>query len=242
MPPPGLATASADREDRRPTVAASAVVATAALWVLHGPAHLGYDPAWGGELAGGRLPRLGVSPAAPTPTCWPTLSEPSSPRSDPARRRSPVERGGPATRGASLVPLAIFLVTVPDQVRELCDDSLKSAVSRAAQRDLEQVLASPEARTALRRCGPGHVHDFRVRPLVWYWAGIPPGGDPDRPGREGRSRGVRTPEAGPQALAIAARTAFYKEVGPARRLLAAPPGAQVAAASNAWRLDLVGCR
>jgi len=86
------------------------------------------------------------------------------------------------------------------------------------------------------------VHDFRVRPLVWYRAGIPP--EAIRTGLVGRAdRGVYvTPEAGPQALAIAARTAFYKEVGPARRLLAAAPGAQVAAASNAWRLDLVGCR
>ena len=118
------------------------MVLTAALWVLDGPAHLGYDPAWalawGGELAGGRLPRLGASPAAPTPHPLANLL---------GAVLSPL--------GSSAAPIAFSLV----------------------------VFAS-----------------------------------------------------------LAALGIVCAAIGPAHRLLAAPPGAQVAAASNAWRLDLVGCR
>jgi hypothetical protein len=142
----------------------------------------------------------------------------------------------------SLVPLAIFLVTVPDQVRELRDDSLKSAASRAAQADLERLVGSPGGRQALAECGPVRVHDFRARPLVWYWAGIRPGaiqnglvGDADR-------GTYVTPQAGPGVVRIAARTAFFKEGGVPQRSLTAPVGARMAAASDAWRLDVVGCR
>lgn len=146
-----------------------------------------------------------------------------------------------AWRVASLAPLAIFAITVPDQVRELRDDSLKSAASRAAQADLEELVASPRARRELRRCEPVRVPDFRVRPLVWYWAGIRP--EEIENGFVGTAdRGTYvTPQAGPGAVAIAARTAFYKEGGVPRRLLAAPPEARVAASSDAWRIDVVGC-
>jgi hypothetical protein len=142
---------------------------------------------------------------------------------------------------ASLVPLAIFVITVPDQVHELRDDSLKSAASRAAQADLEELLASPTAARQLRRCGPVRVHDFRVRPLVWYWAGVRP--EAIQSGLVGNAdRGTYvTPQAGPGVVRIAARTAFYKEGGVPPRLLAAPPGARVAASSEGWRLDVVGC-
>lgn len=144
-------------------------------------------------------------------------------------------------RLASLVPLAIFAVTVPDQVRELRDDSLKSAASRAAQEDLEDLVASPRTRGELRRCEPVRVHDFRVRPLVWYWAGVRPEAiESGLVGRPERGSYV-TPQAGPGVVRIAARTAFYKEPGVPSRLLEPPPGARVAASTEAWRLDLVGC-
>ncbi|HEV2773157.1 MAG TPA: hypothetical protein VGV57_10105, partial [Thermoleophilaceae bacterium] len=141
----------------------------------------------------------------------------------------------------SLVPLAIIAITVPDQVRELRDDSLKSAASRAAQTDLEELVASPGARRELSRCEPVRVHDFRVRPLVWYWAGVRP--EAIQSGFVGNGdRGTYvTPQAGPGVVRLAARTAFYKESGVPHRLLAAPPGARVAASSEAWRLDVIGC-
>ena len=144
-------------------------------------------------------------------------------------------------RIASLVPLAVFAISVPDQVHGLRDDSLKSAASRAAQADLEQLVASPPARRELRRCRPVRVHDFRVRPLVWYWAGVRP--EAIKSGLVGNPyRGTYvTPQAGPGVVSIAARTAFYKERGIPLQLLEAPRGARVAATSEAWRLDVVGC-
>jgi hypothetical protein len=144
-------------------------------------------------------------------------------------------------RVASLVPLAIFAITVPDQVRELRDDSLKSAASRAAQTDLEELVGSPGARRELSRCEPVRVHDFRVRPLVWYWAGVRPEAIQNGFVGNGDRGTYVTPQAGPGVVRLAARTAFYKESGVPHRLLAAPPGARVAASSEAWRLDVIGC-
>ena len=141
----------------------------------------------------------------------------------------------------SLVPLAIFAITVPDQVRELGDDSLKSAASRAAQTDLEKLVASAGARRELSRCEPVRVHDFRVRPLVWYWAGVRPEAIQNGFVGNGDRGTYVTPQAGPGVVRLAARTAFYKESGVPHRLLAAPPGARVAATSEAWRLDVIGC-
>lgn len=144
---------------------------------------------------------------------------------------------------ASVIPIAVFLVSVPAQLDSLNEERTESAASNAAQRDLEQLVSSPAARRAFAECRPVNVHDFRVRPFVWYWAGIQPEAIKGDLVGEGGHGSYVTPGRSLEAPSEAARLGFYKEAGsPARRLLTPPPGARVVAATDHWRLDTVGCR
>jgi hypothetical protein len=143
---------------------------------------------------------------------------------------------------ASLVPLAAFVASLPGDVDLLSEEKRESAASHAAQRDLEQLVTSPAARRVLGACQPVRVHDFRVRPFVWYWADIPPeaigsglvgGGEPGTYVTPGTGRGV---------TAVAARTAFHRTSGVPKGWATLPSGGRVAASTDAWRLDVVGCR
>jgi hypothetical protein len=146
-----------------------------------------------------------------------------------------------AWMAASVVPQAALVVSLPTDARRLDLDSRQSAASHHAQRDLERLVTSTAARRAMAACPPVRVHDFRVRPFVWYWAGVAHAAiDRGRVGEERRGAYV-TPGSGADPVSAAARTAFFKEPPPPPRSLQAPSGARVAAASRAWRFDLVGC-
>ena len=144
---------------------------------------------------------------------------------------------------ASVVFLAIFLVSVPAQLSRLNQERTESAASHAAQRDLEQLVTSPAARRAFAECRPLHVHDFRVRPFLWYWAGIPPEAVEGALVGEAERGTYVTPARSLEPPSAAARLGFYKDDGsPPRRLLTPPPEARVVAATDHWRVDTVGCR
>lgn len=144
---------------------------------------------------------------------------------------------------ASAVPVAVFVASVPAQLGSLDEERTESGASNAAQRDLEQLVTSPAARRALAECRPLNVHDFRVRPFVWYWAGVEPEAVREDLVGEGKRGSYVTPGRSLAPPSEAARLGFYKEAGsPARRLLTPPPGARVVATSDHWRLDTVGCR
>jgi hypothetical protein len=144
---------------------------------------------------------------------------------------------------ASALPLALFLLSVPAQVRSLDEERTESGASHAAQRDLEQLVTSPAARRAFAECRPVHVHDFRVRPFVWYWAGIQPEATESDLVGEGERGSYVTPGRSRELPAEAARLGFYREEGsPPRRLLTPPRGARVVASTDHWRVDTIGCR
>lgn len=143
---------------------------------------------------------------------------------------------------ASLVPLAALVASVPGDVAELREENRESAASHAAQRDLEQLVTSPAGRRALGACQPVRVHDFRVRPFVWYWADIPPETIGNGLVRNGAPGTYVTPGTGRGEIAVAARSAFFKEVGVPKGWATLPSGGRVAASTDAWRLDVVGCR
>lgn len=152
-------------------------------------------------------------------------------------------RARSAWMAASLVPLALFLLSVPAQLSRIDEERTESAASHAAQRDLEQLVTSPGARRAFRECGPVYVSDFRVRPFVWYWAGVEPRAIEDGRVGQGKRGTYVSPGLDREAVSAAARTGFFKAKGsPLRPLLTPPPGAQVAARTDAWRIDVVGCR
>ncbi len=142
---------------------------------------------------------------------------------------------------ASLVPLAWFVASLPGDVSQLGEENRESAASHAAQRDLEQLVTSPAGRRALGACEPVRVHDFRVRPFVWYWADIPPEAIGNGLVRDGDRGTYVTPGTGRGVVPVAARTAFYKEGGVPKGWATLPGRARVAARTDAWRLDVVGC-
>jgi hypothetical protein len=142
---------------------------------------------------------------------------------------------------ASLVPLAAFVASLPDDVDQLRRENRESASSHAAQRDLEQLVTSPAGRAALEACRPVRVHDFRVRPFVSYWADIPPETIGNGLVRDGERGTYVTPGTGRGVVAVAARKAFYKEDGVPKGWATLPSRAHVAAGTDTWRLDVVGC-
>ncbi len=142
---------------------------------------------------------------------------------------------------ASLVPLAVLVASLPGDVEQLREEHRESAASHAAQRDLEELVTSPAGRRALGACPPVRVHDFRVRPFVWYWADIPPESIGNGLVRDGERGTYVTPGTGRGVIAVAARSAFYKEEGVPEGWATLPSRAGVAASTDAWRLDVVGC-
>ena len=154
-----------------------------------------------------------------------------------------LERGWPRTGWmlASVVPLAALVASLPGDVDRLREEKRESAASHAAQRDLEQLVTSPAARRALAACQPVRVHDFRVRPFVWYWAGIPPEAIGSGLVRDGELGTYVTPGTGQGVIAVAARTAFHRKPGVPRGWATLPSGGRVAASTDAWRADVVGC-
>lgn len=142
---------------------------------------------------------------------------------------------------ASLAPLAVLVASVPLNFDELREENRESAASHAAQRDLEQLVTSPAGRRALGACKPVRVHDFRVRPFVWYWADIPPETIMNGLVGNGAPGSYVTPGTARSLVALAARTAFYKEDGVPKGWATVPSRGRVVATTHAWRLDVVGC-
>lgn len=142
---------------------------------------------------------------------------------------------------ASLVPLAVFVASLPANFDQLREENRESEASHAAQRDLEQLVTSPAGRRALGACQPVRVHDFRVRPFVWYWADIPPEAIGNGLVRDGDRGSYVTPGTGRGLAAVAARTAFYKEDGVPKGWATLPSEGRVVASTDAWRVDVVGC-
>ena len=154
-----------------------------------------------------------------------------------------LERGALRTAWmvASLVPIAVIVASLPGDLDQLRDEHRTSAASHAAERDLERLVTSPAGRRVLGACRPVWVHDFRVRPFVWYWADIPPETIGYGFVRDGARGAYVTPGTGRDAVSVAARSAFHKTQGVPKGWATLPSGGRVAARADAWRLDAVGC-
>jgi hypothetical protein len=154
-----------------------------------------------------------------------------------------LERGGARTAWmiASLVPVAAIVASLPGDFDQLREEHRTSAASHAAERDLKQLVTSPAGRRALGVCRPVRVPDFRVRPFVWYWADIPPETIGYGFVRDGAPGTYVTPGTGRDEVSVAARSAFHKTQGVPKGWATLPSGGRVAASTDGWRLDVVGC-
>lgn len=143
---------------------------------------------------------------------------------------------------ASLIPLALFIVSVPGQLDRINKERTESAASHAAQRELDQLVTLPAASRAFRECRPVYISNFRLRPYLLYWAGLQPTAVEDGFVGRGKRGTYVSPGLDREPVSAAARTGFFKAKGsPLRPLLTPPPGARVAARTDAWRIDVVGC-
>ncbi len=146
----------------------------------------------------------------------------------------------PWVAGAAVGALALAS-SLPANFARLDEEREESAASHAAQADLERLVSAPAARAVLEACPPVSVHDFRIRPFIWYWAGVPPAEvELGTVARRGAGTYV-TPQAGRAVTALAARTTFHKERGVPPQLIESPAGSTLVAETPAWRMEIIGC-